>query len=581
MAVRSKYQPFSFQERITPLAMLQEQYDKTNENLLALGEQAMQYYRYLDPETKAAVDQYNAELSNVASSLASEGMKAVSRNTLTRLRTMYNDRVKPINEAAQTLSKMYEDQRSLESKLNASGQRLFSSAMPTVKDLLENPGATPQNVGSGALYAQGQAASKSASMRKFYESAFGEEIVNGYINQVKEQGYSPEVIARFMRDVNTIPELRDAYNSIRAMYGTANLINPDEADQFIMQGLLDGIVYNRETTQKEDIIGKENRAYARQVALANLNADLDLRNALAKEAGKNQDSSSARLKTIVSPRAVSTVSQQFYDAKANTVKVPDYLFDKNGHLAEPKRDGKYTPGAITLGRDFPEYDARVDQYNSLMKALEEGFSKEEIAKMSKDEVTKALEGIVHNSLQDAQGNSALYWNLDPTDTKELLSRVGDLYEVQSKENGKWRYSTKTKNVRSEQKDKGSELVYDPVSNELFIGFDGSKKMYRLDKSVIGDSSILEGLGHYHDPIQDLGGMNLTDYSRDIISEYGQKLQELTDKYNKTGKLTPEEQQQYSEAYEIYNQAVENQESAYTLYSSIGPTIQTYLKKRNE
>lgn len=579
MAVRSKYQPFSFQERITPLAMLQEQYDKTNENLLALGEQAMQYYRYLDPETKAAVDQYNAELSNVASSLASEGMKAVSRNTLTKLRTMYNDRVKPINEAAQTLSKMYEDQRSLESKLNASGQRLFSSAMPTVKDLLENPGATPQNVGSGALYAQGQAASKSASMRKFYESAFGEEIVNGYINQVKEQGYSPEVIAKFMRDVNTIPELRDAYNSIRAMYGTANLTNPDEADQFIRQGLLDGIVYSRETTQKEDIIGKENRAYARQVALANLNADLDLRNALAKEAGKNQDSSSARFKTIVSPRAVSTASQRFYDSKSNTISIPDSLFDENGKLKKPTTmKGGRMVGTVYMPT---QYDKNEKEYNELMSLLRENYTDEQISNMTKSDITKIVDGMVHNSLQDAQGNSALYWNLDPTDTKELLSRVGDLYEVQSKENGKWRYSTKTKDVRSEQKDKGSELVYDPVSNELFIGFDGSKKMYRLDKSVIGDSSILEGLGHYHDPIQDLGGMNLTDYSRNVIHEYGQKLQELTDKYNKTGKLTPEEQQQYSEAYEIYNQAVENQESAYTLYSNIGPTIQTYLKKRNE
>lgn len=579
MAVRSKYQPFSFQERITPLAMLQEQYDKTNENLIALGEQAMQYYQYLDPETKAAVDQYNTELSNVAGSLASEGMRAVSRNTLTKLRAMYNNQVKPINEAAQTLSKMYEDQRNLESKLNASGQRLFSSRMPTVKELLENPGATPQNVGSGALYAQGQAASKSASMRRFSESAFGSEIIRGYINQVKEQGYSPELVSRFMQDVNTIPELRDAYNSIREMYNTAGLTNPDEANKFIMQGLLDGIMYSKESTQKEDIIGKENRAYARQVALAKLNADLEVDTARRKAAmTKASSGAQARTRTLVSPRARNVAAQKFYDSKSNTVNIPDTLFDKDGKLKKPTS----MKGGRMIGTVYTptQYDKNEKEYNELMSLLRENYTDEQISNMNKDEIKRIVGGMVNNSLQDAQGNSAFYWNLDISNTKELLSRVGELYEVESKEDGKWRYSRGTKNVRADQKDKGSELIYDPVSDELFLSFDDSKKLYRLDKSAIGDEEMIKRIETYTS--RDANGNSMIDNARNNIEVAGRIVTDLSEKAKRNGgKLSEADMITYQQAYDAYENAVAVLEDSEELFSEIGTTIMSYLKKTNE
>lgn len=584
MAIRSKYQPFSFQERIAPLMALQEQYDKTNENLMALGEQATQYYQYLDPETRKAVDRYNQELDSVAGSLASEGMKAVSRNTLTKLRTMYNNEVKPINAAAQTLAKMYEDQRNLENRLNASGQRLFTSGMPTVKDLLENPGAAPNNVSSGALYTQGMQASKSTSLRKFSETAFGSEIINGYINTVKEQGYSPELIAQFMSDVNTIPELREAYNSVKQMYNTNSLTSPEEANQFIMQGILDGIVYSRETSQKEDIIGKENRAFARQKALAKYNADLEVDTARRKAAiaGKDADGSQARRKMIISPRAVNTASQRFYDSKTNTINIPDYLFDKNGKLVNPVDNKTRSKWYVSGSREEAGKDAMITaNYNSLYNILREYYSDDEISEMTKKDVESIVGGMVDNSLQDAEGNSGLYWTLSASDTKGFLSRVGDLHEVKSKENGKWTYSPDTKKVREEHKDKESQLVYDPVSNELFLSFDNGKSMYHVEKGMISDEDVIRGLDYYHTPSQENGGMNRMDYARSVMQQNGQVLGSYNQRLESGDRLTPEEQQKYMTAMDAYSKAAGMLEAADELYSSIGPTILSYLKKRDE
>lgn len=580
MAVKSKYQPFSFQERMAPLMMLQEQYDKTNENLLALGEQATQFYQYLDKDTKAVVDQYNAELSKVAGSLASDGMKAVSRNTLTRLRSMYNNEVKPINTAAQTLSKMYEEQRSLEGRMSASGQKLFSSRMPTVRELLENPGASPQNIGSGALYNQGLQAAKSSSLRRFSETAFGSEIIRGYINQVKEQGYSPELVARFMNDIDSIPELKNAYNEIRDMYNTQGLSDANGADQFIMRGILDGMMYSRETSQKEDIIGKENRAFARQKALAQFNADLEVDTARRRAAATGKGTFTDRKKVIVSPRAVNTTSQKFYDSKTNSIKLPDYLFDNEGKLKDPSvaKGVGHMYGSVYVPSAPPRGNG---EYDTLRSILGEYYTDEQIDNMTKDDITNILDGIVHNSLRDAEGNSGFYWNLDASDTKDMLSRIGELYEVKGKENGKWTFSSDTKDVSSEQKNKGSQLIYDPVSNELFLSFDNSKKMYRIDKGAISDQDILDGLDYYHTPYEELGGMNRMDYSRRSMAENEEILETLASKAANNQKLTPEEQRMYMEAYEAYTGAASVQEGANELYSSIGPTILSYLKKRDE
>ena len=565
--ITATYQPFSFQERLAPLQMMKEEYDKINEGLAVLGESANQYYQYLDPETRQVVDSYNATLKQASDDIAANGMKAVNRNTLNELRRQFTTQVSPIQNAAKSLEEMYAQKRQLESKLNASGQVMFSGRMPTVKELLENPDAAPQIVSSGALYQQGMNASKTASARNFYESAFGREKIDGYIRTVQTQGYSPELVQRFIQDVSTIPELAADINRIREMYNTQGLTDPIAADRFIMQGILDGIGYSQKSEYKEDIIGKENRAFARSKALAQFNADLEVDTARRMAAISDDKTSglTAHTRTIVSPRAVNTSSQQFYDSKTRTVEIPDNIFDSNGRLKKSSELGVLNGGT---------------KLKKLREILGEQYTQEQIDNMTKDDITKIVEGMVHNSLQDAEGNSGYYWNLDISNTKELLSRTGQLYEIEGKENGKWAASRNTKDVLNDQKDKGSQLVYDPVSNELMLAFDNSKKMYSLDKSIIGDEEVLDRLSYYTS--RDSQGNSILDIARYTLNREAERISELQRKAeNNGGRLSQQDMEDYARASQNYTQAVAVLEDSNKLFSSIGNNVMSYLGKQTK
>ena len=565
--ITATYQPFSFQERLAPLQMMKEEYDKINEGLAVLGESANQYYQYLDPETRQVVDSYNATLKQASDDIAANGMKAVNRNTLNELRRQFTTQVSPIQNAAKSLEEMYAQKRQLESKLNASGQVMFSGRMPTVKELLENPDAAPQIVSSGALYQQGMNASKTASARNFYESAFGREKIDGYIRTVQTQGYSPELVQRSIQDVSTIPELAADINRIREMYNTQGLTDPIAADRFIMQGILDGIGYSQKSEYKEDIIGKENRAFARSKALAQFNADLEVDTARRMAAISDDKTSglTAHTRTIVSPRAVNTSSQQFYDSKTRTVEIPDNIFDSNGRLKKSSELGVLNGGT---------------KLKKLREILGEQYTQEQIDNMTKDDITKIVEGMVHNSLQDAEGNSGYYWNLDISNTKELLSRTGQLYEIEGKENGKWAASRNTKDVLNDQKDKGSQLVYDPVSNELMLAFDNSKKMYSLDKSIIGDEEVLDRLSYYTS--RDSQGNSILDIARYTLNREAERISELQRKAeNNGGRLSQQDMEDYARASQNYTQAVAVLEDSNKLFSSIGNNVMSYLGKQTK
>lgn len=210
MAVRSKYQPFSFQERITPLLMLKEEHDKIDEGIALLGEAANQYYEYLDPETRKEVDAYNAQLSQVAGSLASEGMKAVSRNTLNNLRREYNGRIKHIQEAAQTVGNMQAQIREMAMK----DPTLMVQSIPSVSDVLNDPTARPSIVSGSILQKEGIDAAQQI------------------------QGVDYDTIRRYLNgDLTAIPGIQQSIDKIASDYG----VTTDQARSYISRGIVAGL----------------------------------------------------------------------------------------------------------------------------------------------------------------------------------------------------------------------------------------------------------------------------------------------------------------------------------------------------
>ena len=258
------FNPFSYQELIAPLNEYEQAYNKMQDAMLAAGEEANQYKQLIDTDEYASgvLRGYNDALAEMSGKLSSEGLKTINRNSLLSLRRRYNNEVKPINDAAKTLAGLQDMYRQAYAKDNT----LMRGAMPSIRDLVENPGATPQMVSGVQLYNQGAAASKSASLRNFKETPLGSRIIRGYMEQVQERGYSQDVVNAFMQDASQIPELAAEIANIQQMYNTAGLQNPTQANRFIMQGILDGIQYDRKTDYKYDQLGAEMRAAARAKA---------------------------------------------------------------------------------------------------------------------------------------------------------------------------------------------------------------------------------------------------------------------------------------------------------------------------
>ena len=214
--INSVYQPFSFQERITPLAMMKEEYEKVGESLSELGDNVNQYYNYLDPESKAVVDGYNQTLSNVADAFSREGLKTVSRNTLFNLKRAYKSQVEPINNAAKSLATMQEQYRELAMK----DPTLIVSNMPTVSDLLANPNAAPTALSGASLYKQGTLAA----------------------TQLPDVTY--EQLQRYLAgDTSAIPNIDALTSQIGDMYGVGNLSSEGQTQAlgYIAQGMKDGL----------------------------------------------------------------------------------------------------------------------------------------------------------------------------------------------------------------------------------------------------------------------------------------------------------------------------------------------------
>jgi len=208
--IKAVYRPFSFQERMAPLQMMKEEYDKINEGLATLGETASQFYQYLDPASRQQVDAYNAQLNQVAGSLASDGMKAVSRNALNNLRRTYTNQIKPIQDAAQTVGTIQAQIREMAMK----DPTLIVQSVPTVSELMQDPNAKPSLVSGAQLMKEGNLAALTLP------------------------GVSYDQLARYLQgDTTAIPDLERVADRIASDYN----LTDEQAKQWVQRGIMSGL----------------------------------------------------------------------------------------------------------------------------------------------------------------------------------------------------------------------------------------------------------------------------------------------------------------------------------------------------
>lgn len=235
--ITATYQPFSMQERMAPLQMMKEEYDKVNESLAAFSEQADQFYQFLDPDSKAIVDQYKGTLDKVAGDMSASGLKAVNRNTLNSLRRIYASDILPIQQAAQTAGTMYAQIREMQMK----DPTLMVQSVPTVSELRQNPNAAPSLVSGAQLQNEGIKAA------------------------LQLPGVDYQSISRFLNgDTSAIPDIDAAAQRIADAYG----VSTDQAMGYITNGIMSGL--GQRATSLYDAQQKADADFANKVRLLNI-----------------------------------------------------------------------------------------------------------------------------------------------------------------------------------------------------------------------------------------------------------------------------------------------------------------------
>ena len=210
--VKVTYQPFSLQERMAPLQMMKEEYDKVNEGLAELGMSANQVAQYIDPNSEAGkvLAQYNQTLDDAAGTLSREGLKGLSRTALYNLKRAYQSQIAPINEGAKNYFTLQAKIKEMQWK----DPTIMVSDMPTLDEYIKNPSALP-NVVSGSQLMQ--------------EGANAAMIL---------PGVTYEQLSRYLNgDVSAIPDLDKTAQTIANNYG----MSTDEAYAYIQRGIMSGL----------------------------------------------------------------------------------------------------------------------------------------------------------------------------------------------------------------------------------------------------------------------------------------------------------------------------------------------------
>lgn len=255
VVIGARYNPYSFEDMLKPLAMAQQEYNTVQEGLSALTDSSNQFSRYLEgTQAGERVKQYNAAIDTAVTDMAKNGLRKTNRDTLLGLKRQYNNDIAKINQSAAQLDTLYKGVQAARLKAQASGDTLFVANMPNVDTLLTDPSASPTMISGMGLQKQGMQAAQAASLRNVLNSTkAGQGVMRMYNEIVQGYGYGSAEAQKFLENAASIPELKQALDTISQMYNVDSLgADSGRAKQFIMQGIMDGLTTQQKSTYTED-----------------------------------------------------------------------------------------------------------------------------------------------------------------------------------------------------------------------------------------------------------------------------------------------------------------------------------------
>lgn len=579
--ITATYQPFSLQERMAPLAMMKEEYDKINEGLAELGMTANQAAQYIDPESEAgrALAQYNQTLDDAAGTLSREGMKGLSRTALYNLKRVYQSQIAPINEGAKNYFALQQKIKEMQWK----DPTVMVSNMPTLDEYIKNPSSTP-NILPGSLLMQ--------------------EGANAAYNL---PGVTYEQLSRYLNgDASAIPDLNIAVQNIANRYN----VTTEQAMRYITSGVMNGL--GKRATElydkQQELLAKEQSEMrlarfraGQQAWLDDRRTNNDIAAARAKAAitgsgsGNGTKSGAGKSQFInttmmVTKKDYDTVYKDFMDKKTGEVKLSDNLF-KDGKLSRP--EPIYGQGAASnfgggSGMTYQLNVADTSAYDKLVSMLGNYYSTDQIANMTKPEIEQAIRGIAGEQSMDVQGASQYYWNVKADATKELISTINNGHEVREvkdrKSDGSFVYGSYGKLDKAKENET-VQVRYDPMKNKLLLKRDG--KFYEVPQDVL-PQEMMGSLASYTTP--DGSGLSwqqrasiYLDKQEKMFNSLGISPSELVGSVQQSIALgrpvSPELMELAHQAME-YLSTYEEYQNMDSLFGSIGNTLNSYTGTAN-
>ena len=272
LVIDSSFQPFSFQEMLTPFMMYKDAYEKAETDYTSLTDQADKF-KYLSetlPEgskSRQIYEGYANELSKQAADLAQNGLSMGSRRALTNLKRRYQGEIGRLASADAAMDEEKKLRRQLSAK---DSSMLYAMDNLSIDDFLDGNTPNLYNISGTELYTRGAAAGKAASSRVYSAGDEGSTLNGYYRKWVERNGYSKESMDAFRANAAAIPELQQAADAILAERGVnENLTgaNLERARQSVLNGIIDGAVYAESVKPVEDR-GKISAGQAAQITLS-------------------------------------------------------------------------------------------------------------------------------------------------------------------------------------------------------------------------------------------------------------------------------------------------------------------------
>ena len=269
LIIEPSYAPMSMQEMLTPFMMYKDAYEKSEEAYNELSSQSDKF-KYLSetlPEGSKARQLYEGyanELNSQAQDLARNGLSMGNRRALTNLRRRYQGEIGRLVSADAAM----QEEKKLRRTMNAKdSSMLYATDNMSIDDFLD--GATPNlySVSGDELRKEGAQYAQAASSRIYGNTQISN--INKYFQEIAQtQGYSPEVMAAWRENLESIPEFNQAVKDImdaRGVSGNLTGVNIDRARQSIINGIMEGSVYQEKRSLQQNpgvlTAAQENSAY--------------------------------------------------------------------------------------------------------------------------------------------------------------------------------------------------------------------------------------------------------------------------------------------------------------------------------